>query len=289
MAENSKIEWTHHTFSPWIGCTKIGPGCDHCYAESMNNRFKGGNWGVGAPRRRTSAANWKLPLKWNREAAKTGERLRVFCASLADVFDNEVDQLWREDLWTLIESTPNLDWLLLTKRIGNVSDMAPGYWSAEGWPENVWLGVTVVNQAEADRDIPKLLSVPAKIRWLSMEPLLGPVDLRQAHMTHYKLKNWPAPTRVDWVVVGGESGAGARPMHPDWAISLRDQCELAGIPFLFKQWGEWAPNYFLHDDGSRDESTMWMDRMGKKMAGRKLDGTLYDGYPLTKIITKEAS
>jgi protein gp37 len=153
MAENSKIEWTNHTFNPWEGCQKVGPGCDHCYAEARDQRFTGGkHWGPGAPRRRTSPANWNQPLRWNKLAQHNAERglprPRVFCASLADVFDNAVPTGWRDDLWALIASTPHLDWLLLTKRPGNIAAMLPPSWGA-GWP-NVWLGCTVVNQTEAD-------------------------------------------------------------------------------------------------------------------------------------------
>lgn len=291
MAETN-IEWADFTFNPWEGCTKVGPGCDNCYAETRNKRFHGGNWGVGAPRRRTSGANWKLPLKWNREAEKTGTRFRVFCASLADVLDNEVDQIWREDLWTLIEATPNLDWLLLTKRIGNVSGMVPSYWMNGEWPSHAWLGATVVNQMEADRDIPKLISTPAHIRFLSMEPLLGHVDLTKIEITQspgyfgdclqwYHRPHGERETKwrgIDWVIVGGESGTGARPMHPEWARSLRDQCEAAGVKFHFKQWGEWLP------DNQNPAVEMPHDqngaiRVGKKAAGRSLDGRTWDEFP----------
>lgn len=282
MAENTKIEWAHHTFNPWEGCTKVGPGCDHCYAERRNNRFHGGNWGPGAPRRRTSPANWGKPYRWNRQAAELGKRYRVFCASLADVFDNEVDPAWRTDLFQLIRETPHLDWLLLTKRIGNVAGMLPDDWG-KGWP-NVWLGATVVNQAEADRDIPKLLSTPASLRWLSMEPLLGSVSLP---WLRYGLLDQDAYDIIDWVVAGGESGPSARPMHPDWARSLRDQCAEASTPFLFKQWGEFRPAmdpgglddaikgipWYVFDDGAS------VCRAGKQRSGRQLDGQQHDGFP----------
>jgi len=314
MAENTKIEWATHTFNPWEGCQKVGPGCDHCYAETRNARFGGGtaaNWGPGAPRRRTSAANWRKPLAWDLAAAGTGVRPRVFCASLADVFDNAVDPEWRADLFKLIRSTPNLDWLLLTKRVGNARDMLPDGWTDEPeghWP-NVWIGATIVNQAEADRDIPKLLAVPAAKRFLSMEPLLGPVDL-----TDIAIGNREAGVRlnamtggewddlghriehdpIDWVIVGGESGAGARPMHPDWARALRDQCADFDVPFLFKQWGEWVPDAIgdrcvafrdgrnmpnLEPHGSNGDGTVRIARLGKVAAGRHLDGALYDGVP----------
>ena len=260
MAENTKIEWAHHTFNPWIGCTKVGPGCDHCYAEGWAKRSGLVQWGPGAERRRTSDANWRKPLKWNAEAERLGVRFRVFCASLADVFDNEVPAEWRADLFDLIGKTPSLDWLLVTKRIGNAKTMMadalhlnPAALSnGQIWPlPNVWLGITVVNQAEADRDIPKLLQTPAAVRFLSVEPMLGQVSFRW-------MPAWPENKanralnpaggtdhldglrRLDWVIVGSESGPKARPMHPQWARDIRDQCEAAGVPFLFKQWGEFA-------------------------------------------------
>jgi protein gp37 len=271
MAENTAIEWADHTFNPWEGCQKVSPGCDHCYAETRNARFGGGtapNWGPGAPRRRTSVSNWNKPRRWAREAAdfeaKHGRRQRVFCASLADVFDNAVDPQWRYDLLTLIQETPELDWLLLTKRIGNVSSML----RAIGWtmPANVWLGATIVNQDEALRDIPKLVETPASVRFLSMEPLLELVTISR----------WLES--IDWVIVGGESGPGARAMHPDWARYLRDQCATAGVPFLFKQWGDMA--WCERVEG--DPSTLTAYNAGKKAAGRLLDGRTHDGFPIAR-------
>lgn len=313
MAENSKIEWCDATFNPWEGCQKVGPGCDNCYAETRNARYNGGtapNWGPGAQRRRTSAANWAKPLAWNRNAdafqAVHGRRMRVFCSSLADVFDNEVPENWRIDLFSVIEETPHLDWLLLTKRIGNAAAMLP--WSAcsEPWP-NVWLGATVCSQAEADRDITKLLQVPAAVRFLSMEPLLGPVTFEGMFASLTSCDGTNMLEALDWVIVGGESGPGARPMHPDWARNLRDQCAAAGVPFLFKQWGEWEicsienghyhcdmernkahwvhfdgtttkPSW--HRDGYPDADKAWaMVKVGKKASGRVLDGMTHDGFP----------
>lgn len=281
MAENSKIEWTDHTFNPWVGCTKVSPACDHCYAESWAKRTGNPDLWNGS-RRRTTEANWRKPLKWNREAEGAKRRPRVFCASLADVFDNAVEQSWREDLWSLIAETPNLDWLLLTKRIGNAQGMLP-YWWGDGWP-NVWIGATVVTQAEADRDIPKLVAIPASVRFLSCEPLLEPIQHR-----------FPG---VDWVIVGGESGPHARPSHPDWFRSLRDQCVAAGVPYLHKQNGEFVECHtgncnarvhrFIELDGTdstgwtidkHSESTAHMVRVGKKAAGRELDGRTWDEYP----------
>jgi protein gp37 len=314
MAENTAIEWCDHTLNPWEGCQKVGPGCDHCYAETRNARFGGGtatNWGPKAPRRRTSVSNWRKPLRWQADAAafqaKHSRRQRVFCASLADVFDNSVDPAWRTDLFELIRATPDLDWLLLTKRIGNAAPMAE---AAGGWPANVWLGATIVNQGEAERDIPKLLAFDGgpRIRFLSMEPLLGMVDLTKVrwHVGGYPMDGalpkpgepddfvyWAHRYALSWVIVGGESGSGARPMHPDWARLLRDQCAAAGVPFLFKQWGEWAPMSAKDDaealspafrDARGSKSFRYpegprMAFIGKKAAGRLLDGVQHDGSP----------
>ncbi len=231
MAENSKIPWTDHTFNPWIGCTKVGPGCDNCYAERLTNRFDPGHWGASKPRR-TSVDNWQKPRAWNRRAEKAAKRERVFCASLADVFDNEVDPEWRDDLFDLIRETPWLDWILLTKRIGNVAAMLPADWG-DGYP-NVWLMITVVNQKEADRDIPKLLDVPATIRGLSIEPQLGPILFLLDYLWNADFQ-WRHNQEIDWVICGAESGPKARPFNEDWARSLRNQCQAAGTAFFYKQ------------------------------------------------------
>lgn len=324
MGENTAIEWADHTFNPWIGCTKVSPACDHCYAEAWDARGLQGQptrWGPHASRTRTSAANWRKPLAWNRQAEDEGRRYRVFCASLADVFDNHrsIENQWRDDLWKLIYATPHLDWLLLTKRPQNIAKMLPDHYGApawgDGWP-NIWLGTTVENQEEADRRIPVLLSIPAKVHFLSCEPLLGPVDL-----TELERPEWPGTgifsalecdvdpaddgewggRTIKWVICGGESGPGARPMHPDWARSLRDQCQAAGVPFLFKQWGEWVSVYDRDRDdpdwqnvpkpgdwdrkrwlnlaggqGFHGDHLNMMRRVGKKAAGRMLDGRTWD-------------
>lgn len=320
MSQNTTIEWADHTFNPWTGCVKVSPGCDHCYAESWSKRAgaKVGKWGAGAPRVRTTAANWKLPIKWEAGAepfqAAHGRRQRVFCASLADVFDNEVDPQWRADLFDLIGRTPNLDWLLLTKRIGNVLGMLrPEDYSLL----NLRIGVTIVNDEEAARDLVKLMRLPLP-NFLSMEPLLGLVDIT------------PYLPFLNWVIAGGESGPGARPSHPDWYRSLRNQCAVAGVPFLFKQWGEWlpinqqeeaftnrlyksnriaklhedqgnlddcygrrctVPGTVVHMDGSTHGITepmaflqgtgaMTTFKVGKKAAGRLLDGIEHNGFPV---------
>lgn len=286
MAENSEIGWTDHTFNPWIGCTRISPACDHCYAaDLMDVRYNRVKWGAGEPRARTSEGNWKKPLQWNRNAAnfmkEFGRRQRVFCASLADVFDNEVDQQWRTDLFQLIVDTPHLDWLLLTKRIGNVDKMVEASGLGE-LPRNVWLGATICNQEEADRDVLKLLAVSATIRFLSMEPLLSSVDLREFCGGHYFQnpltgQRWHDATEgissssdmdgelIHWIIAGGESGALARAADPAWFRSLRDQCRAADTPFFFKQWGEFGA------EGKR---------MGKTKAGYELDGQVIQQFPV---------
>lgn len=178
MGDNTKIEWADKTFNPWIGCTKVSPACDHCYAEAWDKRFGGERWGPHAPRKRTKT--WGNPVKWQKRAEAEGTRYRVFCASLADVFDNHKTILdeWRHELWLMIERTPNLDWLLLTKRPQNVNRFIPPSWRDMGWPENVWLGTTVEDQTEAERRVPSLLATGARIKFLSCEPLIGPVDIR---------------------------------------------------------------------------------------------------------------
>jgi len=298
MAENSGIEWTDHTFNPWIGCTKVSPACDHCYAEAWAERYEDApRWGAHAVRRRTSEANWSLPFKWDIKARIIGKRARVFCASLADVFDNSVHihETWRQRLWETISKTPNLDWLLLTKRPQNIFKYIPQDWGDTGY-KNVWLGTTVENQEEADRRIPALLKVPARVHFLSCEPLLGPISLRWLSVFHENapataMRRYPQNTeqydgmrRIDWVICGGESGPLARAMHPDWARQLRDQCQLAGVPFLFKQWGEWAPDTLSSEQQEHYELSGQWDgvcrRIGKKKAGRLLDGQLHDDFPM---------
>jgi protein gp37 len=268
MAENSKIEWTDHTFNPWTGCTKISPGCTNCYAEGWAKRSGLVEWGPKGIRRRTSAGNWRLPVKWDKAAAAAGRRAKVFCASLADVFERHqsIEDGWRADLWKMIGGTPHLDWLLLTKRPENIMTFLP---IGAIMHPNIWLGTSITTRKEAVENIDKLRAVPAAVRFLSIEPLLedlGTIDL----------------TGIHWVIVGGESGPKARPMHPDWARSLREQCEDAGVPFLFKQWGEWADAD--HCVGGDWKIHQWPDgamsaRVGKHAAGRLLDGMTHDGYP----------
>jgi protein gp37 len=219
---NSKIQWTDHTFNPWWGCTNVSPGCVRCYAHTLAKRTGWDVWGATTNRRFFGDAHWSEPLRWNEAAETEATRARVFCGSMCDVFEDHssVGEA-RRRLWEIIARTPALDWLLLTKRPELIAGLAP--WG-ESWPTNVWLGTSVETQEFADRRIPLLRSVPARLRFLSCEPLLGPVDLTRWQM-------------VDWVIVGGESGPGARPMDASWALALRDQCEAAGVPFFFKQTG----------------------------------------------------
>jgi protein gp37 len=281
MGKNSAIEWTDNTFNPWWGCTKVSPACKHCYAADIDRRFGGGqNWGARSPRRLFADDHWLDPMRWNKAAAAAGARQRVFCASMADVFERRVDlDPWRDRLWALISSTPWLDWLLLTKRPERVTASVP--WGDE-WPENVWLGTTAENQFWADRRIPALVRIPAVVRFVSCEPLLGAVDL----------SSWLSADRhsgIDWVIAGGESGTKARPTHPDRLRQLRDQCIGAGVAFHFKQWGNWrpdAPSVPIRarrlDVAGFDGSRITLARMAKDIAGRELDGQTWDEYPVPR-------
>lgn len=362
MSEHTNIEWCDSTFNPWIGCTKVSPACDHCYAERLDGRgiFGGAHWGPGVPRKRTSATNWRKPVQWEKTAHRfvqcydcgwRGEqhggpfhchacgslslkavRRRVFCASLADMLDNEVELEWFVDALDLMRFCTNLDFLFLTKRIGNLlrrlhESLAhvmdnPARKELSDWiarwlngnpPDNVWLGATICNQQEADRDVPKLLAVPAAVRFLSIEPMLGPIDVTR-WLRPRQTKNhdgyggdhapgWTTDTRtIDWIIAGGESGPQARPSHPEWFRSLRDQCKAAGVPFLFKQWGEWeihSTENGHHDCDMARNNAVWLDidgntakpssaglknayamvKVGKKSAGRQLDGVTHNGFP----------
>lgn len=266
MGENSEIAWTHHTFNPWWGCARVSPGCEHCYAEQLAVvRRKLPVWGVNADRKPMSEAYWRQPLKWNRDAEKAGERRRVFCASMADVFERlpisanasarKTIEAGRLRLWHLIRETPWLDYLLLTKRPQNVAGLVPGPWmnpEVASWPSNVWLGVTAEDQKRADERIPILLSIPARVRFVSYEPALGPVDFAAClHIGH----EWCGRPTVDWIIVGGESGAKARPFDLAWARSTVRQCHAAGVACFVKQMGarafEMFPPQMYPDDVSR--------------------------------------
>ncbi len=333
MAENTNIEWCDHTMNFWVGCTKVSKACDRCYAAvSTPARTMKVGWGAGVPRHRTAPTTWAMPKRWNGRHkaffAKHGRRQRVFALSLGDWLDKEVPISWLADMLEEVRVTLNLDWLLVTKRIGNFENrlnqahhyaLHHGMEELASWirewlngnpPANVWLGITVCDQAEADRDIPKLLAVPAAKRFLSMEPLLGPVDLWRVAQSigciiagekvHGSEDSYRARwSGLDWVIVGGESGPGARPMHPDWARSLRDQCQAAGVPYFFKQWGACLPVETEHDstdgplvyavdgmgvlpDGRHtvfEQHGHQFARISKKAAGRLLDGRTWDEAP----------
>lgn len=347
MGADSKIEWTKHTFNPWRGCTKVSQGCKFCYAETLSARNPKtlGEWGPRGTRVIAAESYWRQPLKWNAAALAAGERHRVFCASLADVFegpDTMPAESWplvqqaRNRLFELILDTPELDWLLLTKRPENIlrySPMLDGTgrdWWRDGWPTNIWIGTSVENQEAANERIPHLLKVPAAVRFLSCEPLLGPVNfdvcedkgdaygdgaiywnMLSGHrwMRDGFEKELQGTPPIHWVIAGGESGPKARPMHPDWARSLRDQCQAAGVAFHFKQWGEYrvisekvdglhlgqwaivnsagAIHYgwkgFTNPDpahvATAPQGSVCLARIGKKTAGRLLDGRTWDEVP----------
>lgn len=240
MGENTKIEWCDHSWNFWTGCEPVSPACAHCYAASWAKRAGR----VFAERRLTTESNRRLPMKWQCEAKafadQHGRRQRVFVNSLADWADNQVPDEWRISLFEAIATAPDVDFLLLTKRIGNAARMLPvmdstkpGYrpWNRK-WPwPNVWIGATVANQEEANRDLPKLLRIAARVRFLSCEPQLGPIDLREAHFNRERLP------RVDWVIVGGESGSKARPFVLGHAKDIVRQCREAGVAVFMKQAG----------------------------------------------------
>lgn len=311
MTKTTNIQWTDFTVNFWEGCQKVGPGCDHCYAEARDVRFTAGkHWGPGAPRRWVKGGIAKLrTINRNAEAFKTenGHWPRVFCSSLSDVFDNAVAQGWREEAWHSIDAAPDARIQLLTKRVGNVEKLMPARWRY-GWPSHVGLMITVVNQAEADRDIPKLLDLKERlgIPWvgLSIEPMLGAITLDSltfdgdSGMDALNVRTWEQEVEdwrdtemdwaasfddwyghmpdeksgqmhqtLDWVICGGESGPNSRPMHPDWARALRDQCVAAGVPFFFKQWGRWGPDDF----GDKPLPCLWMSPDGTTVDGSIVD------------------
>ena len=351
MAENTLISWANNTHNEWIGCTKVSAGCDNCYAErEQDHRYGRAKWGKGNDRYRTSEANRKKPFSWQRHAERSPfvcptctlpatardtpgachrcgtecvpNRPRVFTASLSDVFDEEVQDEWRHELFATIRKTPNLDWLVLTKRLAKMRRYVEWMLSNGLLPRNVWWGCSVEDQNTADRRVPELLKLRPLVGdaplWLSIEPLIGPVDLSLwltakdecIYVDHRPVRG------PDWCVVGGESGPNARPMHPDWARSLRDQCVAAGVAYHFKQWGEWTDythaggqgweftqesegkryGVLTYRDGTKSVARFetrypWTDpaaydtagpcmvRVGKKAAGRMLDGRTWDEFP----------
>jgi len=347
VGDNTGIEWTDATWNPLRGCSRVSEGCRNCYAETVAGRFskpglpyegliaKGGQWNGQV---RLLPELLAQPYRWVKPR-------RIFVNSMSDLFHESVPFEFIASVFAVMGITTRHTYQILTKRpermlaffewlreddhedYDRIMDHWPegldwtpsrngrgGYDNCgPGWPyENVWLGVSVEDQATADARIPLLLEAPAAVRWISAEPLLGSVDIawalghRMGMAAGFQQRGRFAPgfellRPLDWVVVGGESGAEARPMHPDWARSLRDQCADEGVPFLFKQWGEWMPrglesmDYPLVDGvprirftdlgengsdlGAEGENHVWMQRAGKKPAGRLLDGVLHDGYP----------
>lgn len=318
MAEYSQISWTDSTVNFWWGCSRVSLGCDDCYADTWAQRWGFSLWGPGVPRKRITGAV-ALIRKLQRTAAawfaKYRRARRVFIQSMSDLFDNEIEIAWLREAWAEIKAADLLEIQIVTKRISLVKKRLAAI-GETAWPKHVGLLISVVNQAEAERDIPRLIELKKAlgIPWvgLSLEPLLGPITLRP---------EWLA--QLDWVIVGGESGAKARPMHPDWLVSLYQQCEAAGVPFLFKQWGEWETG-FQRSDGTPvfrqfDTHEQWvakaaswvnggtcldrngkqlqrgadmaeardagnfpvtiMHKVGKKKAGRLLDGREHNGFP----------
>lgn len=270
MGDVTSIEWTDYTFSPWEGCEKVSEGCKHCYAEERNARFNprdgGGasHWGPGSARLLRSENYWKQPLRWDREAFQSKTRPRVFCSSVSDVFEDRRELVpLRARLFRLIDECDHLDWLLLTKRPENMMRLVPPHW-AEQWPDHVWAGTTVENQRRANERVPVLLKVPAAVRFLSCEPLLEQIDLSAADPLWAGVRladgdRWTGTGgKIDWVICGGESGRGARPMREEWVRSLRDQCNAAGVAFLLKQ---------------------KLDERGRKVSLPMLDGRRHAAFP----------
>lgn len=300
MAAVSAIEWTDATVNFWWGCTKVGPGCDHCYAETLSNRFEPGHWGLGAPRRKIKGAAKLLnrldnDYAWWAADAQIGRyhpnsRRRVFIQSMSDLFDLEVPLEWFAEAWGKIVQCDRIDIQIVTKRISAVEKRLAAM-GVTTWPKHAGLLVTVCNQAEADRDIPRLLVLKAKlgIPWVgvSAEPLLGPIAFREISPNGIqsidalsgvsRTPDCDFRAKLDWIIVGGESGAGARPMHPAWAREIRNDCASAGTAFLFKQWGEWIP--CDRDAGDRIIDGQPVRRVGKRAAGRLLDGAEHSAWP----------
>ena len=290
MGENSAISWTQHTWNPWLGCTKISPACDGCYAEALlDHRYGKVKW--GGERVRTVESTWKVPFRWQKKAEKEGTRPFVFCASLADIFDNQVNPQWRADAFDVMRQTPNLVYLLLTKRPQNIVKLSD---AAGGLPKNAALGTTVEDPTRAAINLPALQVAKIELQPLftfgSLEPLLGNVWIPPAFMP-------------DWIITGGETDQGthkARPTHPLWLRSIRDQAKAAGVPFHHKQNGEWVPwrpidgnisnhpiqhvmeNGSQYYPGNFSSSMQSMIKVGKKLAGRLLDGVTHDEFPILK-------
>lgn len=315
MGMDSKIEWTTHTFNAWRGCTKVSPGCAHCYAEKQAKRNPRslGVWGDDGTRVVASEQGWRDVLKWDAAAVAAGERHRVFCLSMGDLFEPRPELVEpRNRLLATTQQTRSLDYLFLTKRPEYIGDRVPEAWMLRGWPANVWMGVSVEDRKHGLPRIDELRGIPAPVRFLSVEPLLeelGSVDL----------------SGISWVIVGGESGGKARPMHPAWVRTIRHECQTQGVSFFFKQWGEfisrpqisyvspktgWTLRDEWHDavkgaawgclsrsgkylpgtttwngrqEDPEDDFEVTVYRVGKKAAGRLLDGREWSEFPASAV------
>lgn len=323
MAENSAISWTDHTMNFWIGCTKVSPACTNCYAAvdtfARRERSRGRElWGPHADRHRTSAALWKKPYQWNRaeflECLDCGSRFskilrsekycwecesentvparqRVFVSSLSDICEThpQITGDMRREIAKIVMDCENLDFLFLTKRPEEFNFLWTQHFGSP-LPDNLWVGTTVENQKYADERIPALLKIPAKVRFLSCEPLLGHIGFNASPVLRDAFEN----KKIHWVIAGGESGSKARPMNPLWVRGLRDQCKDAGIAFHFKQWGENKPLHEEIADGHyldlAEQTNMLrpgifsyqgyvFEKVGKKNAGRLLDGVEHNEFP----------
>lgn len=239
MSEKTGIEWTDHTFNIAWGCMKVSPGCQHCYADTLSRRYGHDVWGPAKTtgRRTFGEKHWRDPLKWNAAAERKGVQRRVFCSSMCDVFeDHPTIDAERERLWPIIRATPNLDWQILTKRPERIAANLPADWG-EGYP-NVWLGTSVESQEYADERIPHLVAIPAAVRFLSCEPLLGPLTFRWASWNPVINANHLDGLRqLHWLIIGGESGPGARPCGVEWIRTIIAECDEARVACFVKQLG----------------------------------------------------
>lgn len=306
MGDKTGIQWTDATWNPIRGCSRVSEGCRNCYAETVANRFKGPGQPYEGLIARGGQWNGQImvvdhlmdqPLRWRKPR-------RIFVNSMSDLFHENVPDEVIDRVFAVMAMAHWHTFQVLTKRPermlryfqemknsesrgfnvcaylnASLADCERIGRTPTGLP-NVWLGVSIEDQKTADERIPLLLQTPAAVRWISAEPLIGPIDFSGMWVPHQN----PAMHEnmleaLDWVVVGGESGTNARPMHLYWARTLRDQCQSAGTPFFFKQWGEHAPNWFCDEDGKYNGGPIWMDRMGKKAAGRLLDGREWNEYP----------
>lgn len=320
MANSSAIEWTDATWNPIAGCTPVSPGCTHCYAATMARRLEAmgqakyrgtaerrGSVDVFTGRINLDEAALEIPLRWKKPK-------RIFVNSMSDLFHEDVPDAFIDRVFAVIALCDQHTFQVLTKRptrmaeyliglsksLARLRDACPTGWCLEwngiplfGYPLlNVWLGVSVEDQQRADERIPHLVRCPAAIRFLSCEPLLGPLDLARWLSTEDETNpfgdegrrgEYPGP-EIDWVIAGGESGRGARPSHPEWVRLLRNQCQAAGVPFFFKQWGEWRPGEV--DENIYGAAAGNMSKVGKKYAGRLLDGREWNEFPVAEVSTK---